>query len=75
MGRCLFAAVVSGLGVGLLFWWLRGLAHKAMPGQVQWINLAVLLAGTALWVMAAKWVLEETGSALPSVAKKRLGLG
>lgn len=75
MGRCLFAAVVSGLGVGLLFWWLSSLVQKAMPGHVQWINLAVLLAGTALWTIAVKWVLEETGSALPSVAKKRLGLG
>jgi hypothetical protein len=58
-----------------LFWWLSSLVQKAMPGHVQWINLAVLLAGTALWTIAVKWVLEETGSALPSVAKKRLGLG
>jgi putative peptidoglycan lipid II flippase len=75
MGRCLLAAVASGAGVGLLFWWLCDLAHKAMPGQVYWIDLAVLLAGMALWCMVAKWVLEKTGSALPRVAMKRLGMG
>jgi putative peptidoglycan lipid II flippase len=75
MGRCLLAAVVSGAGVGVVFWWLGGVAHKAMPGHVQWINLAVLVAGTVLWVAIAKWVLEMTGSALPRVAMKRLGMG
>jgi hypothetical protein len=58
----------------VIFWWLGGLAHKAMPGHVQWINLAVLVAGTALWLLVAKWVLEITGSALPRVAMKRLGM-
>ncbi|MGO9317339.1 MAG: murein biosynthesis integral membrane protein MurJ [Terracidiphilus sp.] len=74
IGRCLLAAVVSGAGVGVLFWWLGGLLHRAMPGQVYWIDLAVLLAGTALWVVVAKWVLEKTGSALPRVAMRRLGM-
>jgi len=75
MGRCLLAAVVSGAAVGTVFWWLGGVAHRAMPGPVQWINLALLLAGTALWVVVAKWVLEMTGSALPRVTMKRLGMG
>jgi putative peptidoglycan lipid II flippase len=75
MGRCLLAAVVSGTGIGVVFWWLGGVAHEAMPGQVYWIDLGVLLAGTALWLLVAKWVLEKTGSALPRVAMKRLGLG
>jgi putative peptidoglycan lipid II flippase len=74
MGRCLLAAVVSGAVVGVVFWWLGGVAHKAMPGQVQWINLAVLVAGTGLWLLVAKWVLEKSGSALPKVAMRRLGL-
>jgi putative peptidoglycan lipid II flippase len=74
MGRCLLAAVVSGAGIGLLFWWLGGVAHNAMPGHVYWIDFAVLLAGTALWCVVAKWVLEKTGSALPRVAMKRLGM-
>jgi putative peptidoglycan lipid II flippase len=75
MGRCLLAAAVSGTGVGLLSWWLGGMAHKAIPGHIQWVDLAVLLAGTALWCVVAKWVLEKTGSALPRVAMRRLGLG
>jgi putative peptidoglycan lipid II flippase len=75
MGRCLMAATASGAGVWLLFWWLGGVLHTAMPGQVYWIDLAVLAAGTALWVVIAKWVLEMTGSALPRVAMKRLGMG
>ena len=75
MGRCLLAAMASGAGVWLLFWWLGGVAHRAMPDHVYWIDLAVLSAGTALWVVVAKWVLEKTGSALPRVAMKRLGMG
>jgi putative peptidoglycan lipid II flippase len=74
MGRCLLAAVVSGAGIGLLFWWLGGVAHKAMPGHVHWVDFTVLLIGTALWVAIAKWVLEKSGSALPRVAMKRLGM-
>jgi putative peptidoglycan lipid II flippase len=75
MGRCLLAAVASGAGVWLLFWWLGGVAHRAVPGHVQWVDLAVLLVGTALWAVVAKWVLEKTGSALPRVAMKRLRMG
>jgi putative peptidoglycan lipid II flippase len=75
MGRCLLAAMTSGTVVGLASWWLGGIAHKAMPGHVNWIDLAVLVTGTALWVVVAKWVLEKTGSALPRVAMKRLGVG
>jgi putative peptidoglycan lipid II flippase len=75
MGRCLLAAVVSGAGVGVVFWWLGGLAHRAMPGQTRWIDLAVLVAGAALWLAMVKWVLEKTGSALPRATMKRLGIG
>jgi putative peptidoglycan lipid II flippase len=75
MGRCLLAAVTSGAGVGLIFWWLGSLAHRAVPDHAQWINLAMLLAGTAMWCVVARWVLEKTGSALPRVTMKRLGLG
>jgi putative peptidoglycan lipid II flippase len=74
MGRCLLAAVVSGTGVGLLFGWLDGALHAAIPGHVYWIDLAVLVAGSALWLLIVKWVLEKSGSALPRVAMKRLGL-
>jgi putative peptidoglycan lipid II flippase len=75
LGRCLLAAAVSGVGVGVIFGWLGGALHKEIPGHIQWIDLAVLVAGTVLWLAVAKWVLEKSGSALPRVAMKRLGLG
>ena len=74
LGRCLLAAVAGGAGVGVVFWWLGGALHRAAPGRTQWIDLAVLVAGSALWVVIVKWVLEKTGSALPRVAMKRLGM-
>ena len=73
MGRCLVAAGAGGLTVGVVFGWLGDVLHKAVPGQTRGIDLAVLVAGTAVWVAIVKWVLEETGSALPRVTKKRLG--
>ena len=75
MGRCLLAALVSGAAVGLLVGWVTGMLLKAMPGQIFWVNLAVIVAGTGLWVLIAQWVLEQSGSALPRVMRKRLGLG
>jgi putative peptidoglycan lipid II flippase len=75
MGRCLLASVVSGAGIGVLFWRLSGVLHKALPGHIQWMNLAVIAAGIALWCVIAKWILEKSGSTLPGVAMKRLGLG
>jgi len=75
LGRCLIAATVSGVGVGVVFSWIGGVLHSAMPGHTQWIDLAVLLGGTVLWVAIVRWVLEKTGSALPRVAMKRLGMG
>ncbi len=74
MGRCLFAAAIGGLGVGLLFGWLNGALHRAIPGQARWIDLAVLVAGSVIWVAVVKWVLEKSGSALPKVTMKRLGM-
>ncbi|MGC9159590.1 MAG: murein biosynthesis integral membrane protein MurJ [Terracidiphilus sp.] len=74
LGRCLLAAVAGGASTGLLFGWLGGLARRALPDQARWIDLAVLVAGMALWTAIAKWVLEKSGSALPRVAMKRIGL-
>jgi hypothetical protein len=37
-------------------------------------DITMLLAGAALWVVVVKWVLEKSGSALPRVAMKRLGM-
>jgi putative peptidoglycan lipid II flippase len=74
IGRCLLAAVSGGAAVGLLFWWLGKLLQTALPGETRWIDLAVLVAGTALWLTIVKGVLELTGSALPRATMKRLGI-
>jgi len=79
MGRCLAAALAGGAGVALLAWAGGGLydhLHSANPHrQMRMLDAAILIAGTALWLAIAKWTLEKTGSALPKVAMKRLGLG
>jgi len=79
LGRCLLAALVSGAGVWVVAWGLRSLlgylGQSHLPAQIRWTDLGELLAGTLVWVMVAKWVLEKTGSALPRVTMKRLGLG
>jgi len=74
LGRCLLAAVVSGVGMGVVFGWLGGELHGLIVDHTRWIDLAVLLAGTVMWLAIAKWVLEKSGSALPRVAMKRLGM-
>jgi putative peptidoglycan lipid II flippase len=74
LGRCLLAAAASGLAVGVIFGWLGGALHQAIPGRTQWIDLGLLVAGSVLWLAIVKWVLEKTGSALPRVAMKRLGM-
>jgi putative peptidoglycan lipid II flippase len=79
LGRCLLAALASGAGVWAIVWGLRGLfghlGWSHLPAQIRWTDLGMLVAGTLVWVVVAKWVLEKTGSALPRVAMKRLGLG
>jgi putative peptidoglycan lipid II flippase len=76
MGRCLAAGLGGGAGVALLAWMLGWIfVHLSGPHLHRHIeDLVILLAGSALWVAAAKWILEKTGSALPRVALKRLGL-
>jgi len=74
MGRCLLAGAISGVGTGVLFWRLAGVLHKFLPGRIQWIDLLILVAGTSLWFVVAKSILEKSGSALPRVMMKRLGL-
>jgi len=75
MGRCLLASVTGGAAVWAVFSWLLGqIAHK-LPASSRWMDLAVLVAGSALWLLIASCVLEKAGSALPRVMRKRLGLG
>jgi putative peptidoglycan lipid II flippase len=79
LGRCLLAALASGAGVWTAVWGMNGifgyLGWRHVPAQIRWTDLALLAAGSLIWVVAAKWILERTGSALPRVAMKRLGLG
>ncbi len=78
MGRCLLAALAGGAAAGLLVWggsifFLRlPAAHLALNGR--WGDAILAAAGAALWLALVKWVLEKTGSALPKVAMRRLGL-
>lgn len=78
LGRCLAAALAAGgaawlvvQGVGALLVHAHGthLAHAS-----RWADLAMAIAGTAVWLPLIKIVLEKTGSALPRVILKRLGL-
>ena len=77
LGRCLVAALSSGVGVAAVLWGLGrmlgypGNAH--LEGQIRWTDLGLLVVGTAVWIAIAKRVLEKTGSALPRVMMKRLG--
>jgi putative peptidoglycan lipid II flippase len=79
MGRCLLAAVAAGAAVWGLVWGM-GEASVWLPGlhlgrHLHWTELGELAAGTALWLAMAIWLLEKTGSALPRVAMKRVGVG
>ncbi|MGO9515539.1 MAG: murein biosynthesis integral membrane protein MurJ [Candidatus Korobacteraceae bacterium] len=75
MGRCLLAGLGSGTAVWILWGALGVVFHKIAPGRIYLTNITVLLAGAALWMAVVKWVLEKTGSALPRVTMRRLGLG
>lgn len=81
LGRCLLAALAAGAVVWLIF--IEGLDRLAQIlhrsgsnhwAASRWTDLAILIAGSALWIIIARWVLERTGSALPRVAMKRLRL-
>ncbi|MGD0729786.1 MAG: lipid II flippase MurJ [Terracidiphilus sp.] len=79
MGRCLLASLAGGAGVWALLWAVGGLLGHAvtprLPAQIRWADFAMLAAGAGVWVIVAKAVLEKTGSALPRVMMKRLGMG
>ena len=79
MGRCVGAALgAGGAAAGGVFaseWILRRpslAAHLAMHSR--WMSLSLLALGALLWFVVAYVLLERTGSALPRMARKRLGL-
>ena len=76
MGRCLMAGLASGAAVWAFVAGLSGLVGRLgashLRAQIRWVDLAVLVIGTALWLLIARWVLEKAGSALPRVMMKRL---
>jgi putative peptidoglycan lipid II flippase len=78
IGRCLLAGLASGGVVWTAVWSLGKLPipllHSQAPSVIRLTDLGVLIAGSAIWLAIARWVLEKTGSALPKVAMKRLGL-
>jgi putative peptidoglycan lipid II flippase len=78
IGRCVLAAVASGVAAWAIFSWLGGMIIHAwgthLPAHSRWTDLAVLIAGTVLWGGSAVWILQKAGSALPKVMMKRLGL-
>jgi putative peptidoglycan lipid II flippase len=77
LGRCLVAALGSGAAVWAGFDWLgaRMIKAWAMHGALgrQTTDLILLFGGTVLWIALTDWLLVKTGSALPRVARKRLG--
>jgi putative peptidoglycan lipid II flippase len=79
IGRCALAALTSGAIVWAIFAGLLGVFWRALGRDLaassRWVDFAILLLGTGLWLGIAKWVLERSGSALPKVALKRLRLG
>ena len=79
LARCLLAAAGSGATVWTANWGIERLSGhlwvQAHATQIRLIDLAMLVAGTALWVLMTKWILERAGSALPRVILKRLKVG
>jgi putative peptidoglycan lipid II flippase len=79
LGRCAVAALASGAAVWAIFTWLLGIFWRALGRDLaatsRWVDFAILVLGTGLWLGITKWVLEKTGSMLPRVAMKRLKLG
>jgi putative peptidoglycan lipid II flippase len=79
MARCTVASLLSGAAVWAIFTGLLELLWRALGRDLaatsRWVDFAILLLGTALWLGIARWVLEKTGSMLPRAAMKRLKLG
>ena len=79
MGRCLLASCAGGAGAGFVpgRWpgssTTRRLARLHHGRSIA--DAAILFAGGAVWIVVTMWVLDRSGSALPSVTMGRLRLG
>jgi putative peptidoglycan lipid II flippase len=79
MGRCLLAALAGGTGTVLLAWGLAHLSHHLLALATlhharSLTDAVILLAGIAVWTLIVWWILEKSGSALPRVVLRRIGL-
>jgi putative peptidoglycan lipid II flippase len=83
MGRCLLAALAGGSATGLLAWGLGRLArhpqavaelHHAHSHVRSLADAFILITGVAVWTLVTGWTLEKSGSALPRVVLRRLGI-
>ena len=76
MVRCLGAATMGGAVTWVVFSWMAeaaaGRLHLPMHGRLY--ELSVLFLGGVVWGGICFWVLQRTGSALPSVLRKRMRL-
>ena len=70
LGRCLAAGAVSGVAV----WAAVTASNHWLPAHSRWIDVGQILAGSALWLLIAGWLIDRLGSALPRATLKRLGM-
>ena len=79
MGRCLMGSIAGGVAAWLLAEALRIAVRHLPPApllhRARFIDAVILLAGTVVWFVIAKWILEKAGSALPRVVMRRVRLG
>jgi putative peptidoglycan lipid II flippase len=79
MGRCLLASCAGGTAAWFVAFALTGL-FRHLPSVAELhharaiADTLVLVCGIAAWTAIAMWILEISGSALPSVAMRRLRL-
>jgi putative peptidoglycan lipid II flippase len=77
MGRCLLGASAGGAAAWLVAFALASVFHH-LPSLTELhhartiADTAILAAGIAVWTVVAMWVLDKSGSALPSVTMRRL---
>jgi putative peptidoglycan lipid II flippase len=78
LGRCLLAAASGGIAARVTAWAAESLFLRspsvALTLHARGVDLFVLAIGSAVWLIISKVVLERSGSALPRVAMKRMGL-